>query len=235
MTMQAYFFDMDGTLFDSMPHHAQAWDEVTRRHGLSFTPQECYREEGRTGIDILQEIFRREQEKGNPTEIDTLSPDEQLAHIRAVYQEKSARFKELGPIMPVEGAYQLLQYLHALSDTQIWIVTGSAQQSLFRQLDDAFPGIFTRERMITADDVRHGKPSPEPYLIAWQRTGLPKSDCCVIENAPLGVRSAKAAGLFTYAVNTGNLPVSALQEEGADCVVGNMAQLLQIISKTHTL
>ncbi len=232
---KAYFFDMDGTLFDSMPHHAQAWDEVTRRHGLSFTPQECYREEGRTGIDILQELFRREQDKGRPTEIDSLSPEEQLLHIRSIYQEKSDRFHSLGSVLPIRGAYELLQYLRSLPDTQIWIVTGSAQQTLFNQLDTAFPGIFTRERMITANDVQHGKPSPEPYLTAWQRTNLPKSDCCVIENAPLGVRSAKAAGLFTYAVNTDNLPVSALQEEGADCVVGNMDQLLQIISKTHTL
>lgn len=231
----AYFFDMDGTLFDSMPRHARAWDEVTRRHGLSFTPMECYREEGRTGIDILQEIFRKEQEKGNPTEIDNLDPAEQLAHIRTIYQEKSNRFKQLGPILPIKGAYELLHYIHEQTDSQIWIVTGSAQQSLFRQLDIAFPHIFARERMITADDVQHGKPSPEPYLTAWQRTGLPKSDCCVIENAPLGARSAKAAGLFTYIVNTGNLPEQTFRDEGADIIVPDMAQLLQLISKSNTL
>lgn len=232
---KAWFFDMDGTLFDSMPRHAQAWDEVTRRHGLSFTPQECYREEGRTGIDILRELFRREQEKGHPTEIDTLGPEERLQHIRAVYQEKSDRFHSLGPVLPIAGVYEVLQRLRSIPETQIWIVTGSAQQTLFSQLDTAFPGVFTRDRMITALDVTHGKPSPEPYLTAWRRTGLPKSGCCVVENAPLGVRSAKAAGLFTYAVNTGNMPPRLLQQEGADCIVGDMAELLQIISKTNTL
>ena len=232
---KAYFFDMDGTLFDSMPHHAQAWDEVTRRHGLSFTPQECYREEGRTGVDILAEIFRREREKGHATEIDSLGPEEAQRHIRAVYQEKSDRFHDLGPVLPIIGAYDLLCYLRTVPGTQIWIVTGSAQQTLFDQLNTAFPAVFTRERMITALDVKHGKPSPEPYLMAWRRTGLPKSDCCVVENAPLGVRSAKAAGLYTYAVNTGGMPEQLLRQEGADCVVGNMSQLLQIISKTNTL
>lgn len=232
---KAYFFDMDGTLFDSMPHHAQAWDEVARRHNLSFSPQECYRQEGRTGMDILRELFRNEQQKGHTTELDSLAPDEQLIRIRSIYQEKSERFHQLGPIHPIAGAYQLLLYLHSLPQTQIWIVTGSAQQTLFRQLDSAFPGIFARERMITADDVQHGKPSPEPYLTAWQRTGLPKSDCCVIENAPLGARSAKAAGLFTYIVNTGNLPEQTFRDEGADIIVPDMAQLLQLISKSNTL
>ena len=226
---------MDGTLFDSMPHHAQAWDEIARRHFLSFTPEECYREEGRTGLDILEELFRREQLKGNPTEIDSLSHQEQIQRIQSIYKEKSDLFHALGPVLPIKGAYELLRYLQSLPHTQIWIVTGSAQQTLFDQLNTAFPGIFSRERMITAHDVRHGKPSPEPYLTAWQRTQLPKTDCCVIENAPLGVRSAKAAGLFTYAVNTGNLPISNLQNEGADCIVPDMKQLLQIISKTYTL
>lgn len=226
---------MDGTLFDSMPRHAQAWDEVTRRHGLSFTPQECYREEGRTGIDILEELFRREQQKGNKTEIDSLSKEEKTSRIRAIYQEKSDRFHQLGQVLPIEGAYRILLYLQSLPDTQLWIVTGSAQQTLFDQLNTAFPGIFTRDRMITANDVRHGKPSPEPYLTAWKRTLLPKTDCCVVENAPLGVRSAKAAGLYTYAVNTGGMSEHLLRNEGADCIVPDMNQLLQIISKTNTL
>ncbi len=233
---KAYFFDMDGTLFDSMPHHAQAWEEVARRHGLTFTPQECYREEGRTGVDILAEIFRREQEKGHHTEIDNLGSEERQRHIRTVYQEKSDRFHQLGPVLPIEGAYEILLYLQSMSGTQIWIVTGSAQQTLFDQLSTAFPGIFTRDRMITALDVKHGKPSPEPYLTAWQRTRLPKSECCVVENAPLGVRSAKAAGLYTYVVNTGSMPEDIFVREGADCIVSDMAQLLQTIKHSnHTL
>jgi len=221
---------MDGTLFDSMPKHAQAWDEVMARHGLSFTPQQCYREEGRTGIDVIQDCFRKEIEKGNPTEIDNLSPEEALRHIHDIYKEKSNRFIELGPVRPIPGVHEILKYIRSLPDTQIWIVTGSAQQTLFARLNSDFPGIFTPDRMVTANDVTHGKPDPEPYLTAWQRSQLPKSQCCVIENAPLGVRSAKAAGLFTCAVNTGSLPQQDFQRENADIIVSNMQQLLQIIS-----
>ena len=71
-----------------------------------------------------------------------------------------------------------------------------------------------------------GKPDPEPYLKAWERSGLTKEQCIVIENAPLGVRSGKAAGLTVYAVNTGILTREDLLKEGADCVFDSMAELL---------
>ena len=108
----------------------------------------------------------------------------------------------------------------------IWVVTGSAQASLFDNLNTKIGPFFDRSRMITAFDVTHGKPDPEPYLLAWDRCKFPKKDCCVIENAPLGVRAGKAAGLFTIAVNTGPLADAALWNEGADLVFPNMAELL---------
>ena len=109
----------------------------------------------------------------------------------------------------------------------IWVVTGSGQKTLLNQLNDHFPGVFTRERMVTAFDVTHGKPDPEPYLKAWEGSGLSKSQCVVVENAPLGVRAGKAAGLYTIAVNTGILPDELLIDEGADRVFGNMQALYE--------
>jgi beta-phosphoglucomutase-like phosphatase (HAD superfamily) len=84
-----------------------------------------------------------------------------------------------------------------------------------------------REQLITAYDVTHGKPHPEPYLKAWERSGFKKEECCVVENAPLGVRAAKSAGLFTIAVNTGILENERLSQEKADLVLPNMHALLQ--------
>ena len=80
--------------------------------------------------------------------------------------------------------------------------------------------------MITAFDVVKGKPDPEPYLKAWERSGLSKEQCVVIENAPLGVRSGKAAGLTVYAVNTGVLSREDLMQAGADKVFDSMQDLL---------
>jgi beta-phosphoglucomutase-like phosphatase (HAD superfamily) len=79
--------------------------------------------------------------------------------------------------------------------------------------------------MVTAFDVKHGKPDPEPYLMGMQKGELRPDECIVVENAPLGVRAAKAAGIFTIAVNTGPLPDNALLDEGADLLFPSMQAL----------
>ena len=88
--------------------------------------------------------------------------------------------------------------------------------------------------MVTAYDVTHGKPHPEPYLKAWAGSHLPKDKCCVIENAPLGVRAGKAAGLYVVAVNTGPLADKALWDEGADIVLPDMEALLNWLKEQLT-
>ena len=93
------------------------------------------------------------------------------------------------------------------------------------RLNHHFPGVFCRELMVTAFDVKRGKPDPEPYLMGLQKGGLRAEECIVVENAPLGVRAAKAAGIFTIAVNTGPLPDNALTDEGADLLLPSMQAL----------
>ena len=107
----------------------------------------------------------------------------------------------------------------------ILIVTGSGQLSLLDKLNHHFPDIFRRELMVTAFDVKHGKPHPEPYLMGLQKGDLRADECSGVENAPLGVRAAQAAGIFTVAVNTGPLPDSALLDEGADLLYPSMQAL----------
>lgn len=76
--------------------------------------------------------------------------------------------------------------------------------------------------MVTAFDVKYGKPNPEPYLMALQKANIQANEAIVIENAPLGVRAGVAAGIFTIAVNTGPLPDSALLDEGANLLFHSM-------------
>ncbi len=217
--MQAYFFDMDGVLFDSMPAHAAAWEQVMGKYGLHFTARDTYLQEGRTGESVITECYLKAHGT-KPTK----------EYIDALYAEKSALFEAQGEVQAIQGVAEVLRYLHE-QGKQIWIVTGSGQLSLFDRLQSFFPGIFTRERMITAFDVRHGKPDPEPYITAWERSGVPITEGCVIENAPLGVRSAKGAGLFTIAVNTGVLTRDDLEKAGADVVLDNMKQLLDYLQQ----
>ena len=103
----------------------------------------------------------------------------------------------------------------------------SGQLSLLDRLNNHFPEIFTRELMVTAFDVKYGKPNPEPYLMALKKAGIAPNEALVIENAPLGVRAAVAAGIFTIAVNTGPLPESALLDEGANLLFPSMQALAE--------
>ena len=215
---RAYFFDMDGVLFDSMPNHAIAWEEVMKQHALPFTARDCYLNEGRTGESVIREaMWKVRQRDATPEEIST------------IYAEKSAYFTQLeqqtGGTDTIPGVADILRYVEACGD-QIWVVTGSGMRSLLDNLNTVLPAVFARERMITAFDVVKGKPDPEPYLKAWERSGLSKEQCVVIENAPLGVKSGKAAGLTVYAVNTGVLSLEDLKEAGADQVFESMRELL---------
>ena len=216
---RAYFFDMDGVLFNSMPHHAIAWEEVMKEHDLSFTAYDCYLNEGRTGESVIREAMWKARNRD-------ATPDE----IKQIYTEKSERFnllaQQAGGTVVIDGVAEVLRYVQS-TGSQIWVVTGSGMRSLLDNLNNALPPVFQRDRMITAFDVTHGKPDPEPYLKAWERSGLKKEQCFVIENAPLGIRSGKAAGLTVYAVNTGILTREDLAQ--ADQVFDSMAELLEFL------
>lgn len=213
--IRAVFFDQDGVLFNSMPYHALSWEWAMQKNGLPFTKNQTYRNEGRTGASVINEAHRL-----------VYGTDATQELIDAVYEDKSQHFNELtGGKLPelIPGIRDVLAYLKSRG-VQCWVVTGSGQRSLLDNLQKTFPDTFTG--VISAFDVQHGKPHPEPYLKAWKRCGFAKNECMVVENAPLGVRAGKAAGLFTAAVNTGILPDSALWDEKADIVLPNMAALL---------
>ena len=213
---KAVFFDQDGVLFNSMPYHAQSWEMAMNENGMPFTANQTYRNEGRTGASVISEAYRLLHGIDAPQEV-----------IEAVYAAKSKHFNELtGGRLPelIPGISEVLAYLKSRG-VQCWVVTGSGQRSLLDNLLTTFPDTFTG--IISAFDVQHGKPHPEPYLKAWERSGCAKDECMVVENAPLGVRAAKAAELFTVAVNTGPLPDTLLWDEKADVVLPNMAALLE--------
>ncbi len=221
--IRAILFDMDGVLFDSMKNHAEAWVAAMKENNLVMTHNDVYMNEGRTGDGTI-DIFAREQWGREAT-------TEERQHI---YKVKSDIFNTLPYVQPMEGALQVLQAVKGMNLKRV-IVTGSAQKSLLERLERNFPGIFSANLMVTAFDVKNGKPHPEPYLMGLQKAGVRAEEAIVVENAPLGVEAAKAAGIFTVAVNTGPLPDSVLYDAGADIVLPDHRALLlalpEIISK----
>ncbi|MDR1224950.1 MAG: HAD-IA family hydrolase [Tannerella sp.] len=211
-SLKAVLFDMDGVLYDSMPNHARSWAMVMQSHGFNMTPEEAYLHEGRTGDDTINIISKRERK--------AVEPEER----KKIYREKTEAFSSCPPVLPMHGSIELVR---KVKDSKLFamLVTGSGQPSLLDRLNHDFPDTFIRERMITSFDVKKGKPHPEPYLKALEKGGLKPFEALVVENAPLGVEAAHAAGLFTVAVNTGPLPDSVLLDAGADFLLPSITVL----------
>ena len=121
------------------------------------------------------------------------------------------------------GATRVLEALKE-ADVDRILVTGSQQNTILERIEKDFPNLFG-EVKITGHDVRKGKPNPEPFLKAMIKAEKKPHQCIVIENAPLGVQAAHAAGCFTIGVTTGPIPEKDLYKAGADLVYKNMDEL----------
>ncbi|MGL5271853.1 MAG: HAD-IA family hydrolase, partial [Phocaeicola sp.] len=144
----------------------------------------------------------------------------------AIYKAKTREFNKCPLAEAMPGAWETIQQVKA-NELVPMIVTGSGQASLLDRLNANFPDSFKPHLMVTAFDVKHGKPNPEPYLMALEKGGLKANEAIVIENAPLGVKAAVDAGIFTIAVNTGPLDDAVLLNEGAHLLFHSMDELNQ--------
>ena len=111
---KAVFFDQDGILYNSMPYHAESWAYAMTKHGLPYTPEECYRNEGRTSTGVIQEYYLRIFGKEASPEI-----------IQAIYADKTEHFNEMTGGFPgtIPGVSDVLHFLYD-HGVQCWVVTG---------------------------------------------------------------------------------------------------------------
>lgn len=220
--LKAVLIDMDGVLYDSMKNHTQSWFKTMQSVGINSTKDEFYMYEGRTGASTINLLFEREMGR-KATEKEK----------KEIYKIKTENFCRLPQAQPMPGAFDFLQNVKSKGLIPV-LVTGSGQASLLEKLNHDYKGIFTPEYMITAFDVKHGKPNPEPYLTGLRKAGALPGEAIVIENAPLGVESGAAAGIFTIAVNTGPLPDKILFDAGADLLFPTMAELAASFDEIYT-
>lgn len=215
MDIRAALCDMDGTLYNSMPRHAEAWHAMMLTQGIDAPIERFFAYEGRTGADTINILMN--EFKGI-----TLSP-ERCAELYKIKSENFRHFQDTEGIDVIEGAPQLIAWLMDRNVVPV-LVTGSGQGSLLGRLEHDYPDAFPLDRRITARDVTRGKPDPQPYLKALELAAVSSNQAFVLENAPLGVQSGHAAGIFTIAVNTGPIPIDELDAAGADVTFGSMAQ-----------
>ncbi|RHJ78112.1 HAD family phosphatase [Parabacteroides sp. AM08-6] len=213
LTPKAVLFDMDGVLYDSMRFHSRSWYETATHHNLISTPEIFYLYEGRTGESTINELYQK-----------TFHRDATDEEKKSIYEEKATLFNKYNDGKAMSGAAEVLAAVKS-SGLQALVVTGSGQHSLINKLENTYPGYFKREKMVTAFDVIYGKPHPEPYLMGLKKAGIQANEAFVVENAPMGVQAAVAAGIFTIAVNTGPLADKVLLDAGADLLYPDMTSL----------
>ncbi|MFH1441262.1 MAG: HAD family phosphatase [Candidatus Omnitrophota bacterium] len=204
---KAVVFDMDGVITNTMPYHFDAWAKVFNSIGIKVDCYDVYKREGQRGLTTLKEIF---SQRSRPFH---------LKQAKQLLREKEELFKRSVKIKFIKGARPFLRKLKKYK-FKLGLVTGTSRHEMEKILPESLRGLF--DVTITGCEVKRGKPHPEPFERAVNMLGMPKQQVIVIENAPFGIASAKAAGLRCIALET-SLPRKYLKQ--ADIVFGSFKEL----------
>ncbi len=210
--LRSIIFDMDGVLVDSMPSHADAWIAVSKEVGADVSREDIYEIEGANHILGIQWLFEKAGRQVEP-------------HLyEEIKRKKIEFFSANASITPFAGMAECLSDLK--QHYSLAVVTGSDRYTVNSIMEDFFPDVF--DTFVCGEDVHYGKPYPDPYLKAVELLGVRKDECIVVENAPMGVESAKKAGLFCVGLPT-YVPPSRLSL--ADLVLHDHAALYEYFGK----
>jgi HAD superfamily hydrolase (TIGR01509 family) len=180
---QAYLFDCDGTIADSMPLHYVAWKQALGEWGCEF-PEDIFYAWG--GLPAAEIIARLGAEQG------LVMPVEDVAH------RKEALYYELLP--QLRAVPEVLEQIELSHGTiPFAVVSGSTRDSVTKSLEVL--GILDRfDALVCAGDYAKSKPDPEPFLVAAERLGVAPRDCLVFEDTEMGIQAATAAGMASVKI-----------------------------------
>jgi sugar-phosphatase len=196
----ALLFDMDGVLIDSTPAVARVWRRWAIEH--SFDPEEVVaRAHGRPSLTTVREYLPHADHAAENREVER------------------REIEDLEGVVPLPGALDLLASL----PSDRWTIVTSCTRPLAEVRIQA-AGLPLPKRLITSNDITHGKPHPEPYLKGASVLEFPPAECIVLEDVPAGVRAGKAAGSKVIAFTT-TVSEGALWDAGADWVLNNCSDL----------
>jgi sugar-phosphatase len=190
----AILFDLDGVLIDSTPAVTRVWTRWAIAHGLD-PADVVYKAHGRPSISTIRDYLPDADHQAENREVERME------------------MEDLQGVVPLPGARELLR---ALRPARWAIVTSCTRPLAHVRLRAA--GLPAPKHLLTCDDVKKGKPDPEPYLKGAAALGVPSRDCIVIEDVPAGIRAGEAAGCRVIACRT-TVPDLELQNAGADWIV----------------
>jgi sugar-phosphatase len=196
----ALLFDMDGVLINSTPAVARVWRRWAIERG--FNPEEVVaRAHGRPSLTTVREYLPNADHEAENKEVER------------------REIEDLEGVIPLPGALELLASL----PPDRWTIVTSCTRPLAEVRIKA-AGLPLPKKLITSNDITHGKPNPEPYLKGAAILGFPSAECIVLEDVPAGVRSGKSAGSRVVAFTT-TVGKPELLAAGADWVLGGCADI----------
>lgn len=203
MECKGFLFDLDGTLVDSLPAVERAWINWATRRGIN--PQ-----------DVLDFIHGKQA----ITSLRHFMPGESEA---AIQQEflllEQVEAQDTDGVTALPGAAALLARLDQLDIPWAIVTSGSIPVATARRRAGGLP---EPDVFITAEQVKHGKPQPDAYLLGAERLGLAPQDCVVVEDAAAGILSGLAAGCQVIAVNA---HANAPKRDQVDLLLTSLEQI----------
>jgi|SRR5271165_1094280 len=182
ITCRGLLVDMDGVLVDSTPAVARVWTRWAHKHNMD-PEYVVHFSHGRTSLASIQEL---------------LPHADAAVHLKEDSWMERGEIEDVADVVALPGAKELLA---AVPRAQLAVVTSATRPLAEVRLRAA--GLWQHvAHLVTAGDIQRGKPDPEPYLKGAASIHLPPQDCVVIEDAPSGTRSGKAAGARVLAVRT---------------------------------
>ncbi|MER6138230.1 HAD family hydrolase [Streptomyces sp. NPDC001815] len=213
MRYELVIFDNDGVLVDSEPISNTLLAAYLTELGHPTSYEECLRDYMGAAMHRVHDMVEERTGERLPADFD----DVFHGRVFAAFERE---------LEPVTGAVEVLEklaadgvpYCVASSGSHERIRVGHRKTGLDRWFDDG--------RIFSSQDVGRGKPAPDLFLHAAGRMGVSPEKCLVIEDSPLGVRAAVAAGMDVYGF-TAMTPAERLV--GADRLFGQMSELMGLL------
>jgi len=174
----AYLFDLDGTIADSMPLHFRSWTQAVEEGGGTF-PEDVFYSWG--GIPLPRTVEMLNEKFGY-----------HLDPIQTAHRKEQLYLSVMDQVQPIASVVAQVEAQHG--KIPLAVVSGSPRESIVRTLT-ALNLLDRFDVLVGAEDYTHGKPDPEPFLVAASRLGVAPANCLVFEDAEAGIKSAEAAGM----------------------------------------